>query len=122
VAAATPDQGEQDFAEIGETVLQLSQGKLTLTEPAYKQLRDCRIMAARWAADNKDIAEMDGGIAELEYICYLALTCAVSWEEKGRAVQHDLNKTQFEAFSSTDFRKITKLMLSYAGNESQATG
>ena len=112
-----PTQEEQDFAELGSTVLYLSKGKLTLSEPSYSTLRDCRIMAARWAVDNPDLAEADRGIAELEYVAYLTIACTESWEQKGLAAQPDLNKSQFEAFSASDFKKVTKLMRSYAGNE-----
>jgi hypothetical protein len=119
IAASEPentDEQEEDLEEIGTTVLHLSGGKLTVEEPSYKTIRDCRVMCARWAHENKEISESDPGIIELEYIAYLAVACTLEWAPKTGAKQNDLNKLQFEAFSASDFRKVTRLMRKYAGN------
>jgi hypothetical protein len=119
IAPSSPaemEEKEEDLEEIGETVLHLSGGKLTIEEPSYETIRDCRIYCARWAADNEDIAKADPGIVELEYIAYLCCHCTIAWEPKAGAKQKDLNKLQFEQFSASDFRKVTRLMRKYAGN------
>lgn len=116
-ASTQPNTSEQDdLEEIGTTVLHLSQGKLTIEEPSYRTLRDCRIACARWAADNPDISQADPGIAELEYVVYLCIASTTEWQPTDGPVQTDLNKAQFEEFSASDFRKVTGLMRKYAGN------
>ena len=116
LAPEKPTTEEEDLEEIGTTVLRLSQGKLTLEEPSYKTLRDCRIKCARWAHDNPEIAQADPGIAELEYVLYLCIDSAIEWAPHNGPTQADLNYKQFEEFSASDFRKITRLMKKYAGN------
>lgn len=115
--APSNDTAATDLTELGEAVLNLSQGVLKVAEPSYKVIRDCRICADRWALENPELDSIDPGLREMEYATYLIVASTTSWAEKGRPPQADINRAQIENFSARDFKSAAKIMRVYAGND-----